>query len=89
MKKYAIVYAFDEDHPYLDFCKTLTQEQALVWAIKQLLCNGDKDQIKEFEDNENINLDAATLPELKAVLDNCGSIYYVTDVATEKSIYEY
>lgn len=89
MKKYAIVYAFDEDQPYLDFCKTLTQEQAMVWAIKQLLCNGDKDQIKEFEDDENINLDSATLPELKAVLDHCGSIYYVTDVATEKSIYEY
>lgn len=89
MKKYAIVYGFDEDHPYLDFCETWTQEQALVWVIKQLLCNGDKEQIKEFEDDENINLTTATLPELKAVLDNCGSIYYVTDVATEKSVYEY
>ena len=89
MKKYAIVYSFDDEHTYLDFCKTRTQEQALVWAIKQLLCNGDEEQIKEFEDDENINLTTATLPELKAVLDKCRSIYYVTDVATEKSIYEY
>ena len=89
MKKYAIVYSFDEEYVYLDFCKVETPEQALVWAIKQLLCNGDKDQIKEFEDDENINLDEASLPELKAVLDHCGTLRYVTDVATEESVYEY
>lgn len=89
MKKYAIVYGFDEEYIYLDFCKAETPEQALVWAIKQLLCNGDKDQIKEFEEDENINLDEASLPELKAVLDHCGTLRYVTDVVTEESVYEY
>lgn len=89
MKKYAIVYSFDEEYVYLDFCKAETPEQALVWAIKQLLCNGDKDQIKEFEEDENINLDEASLSELKAVLDHCGTLRCVTDVVTEESIYEY
>ena len=89
MNKYAIVYSFDDEHTYLDFCQTATEEQALVWVIKQLLCNGDEDCIKEFEEDENINLDEATLPELTAALDHCGGVYYVTNVATEKSVYEY
>ena len=89
MKKYAIVYAFDEEYVYLNFCNAETPEQALVWTIKHLLCNGEKARIKEFEDDENINLDEATLPELKTALDHCGTIRYVTDVVTEISIYEY
>lgn len=89
MKKYAIVYGFDEEYVYLDFHKAETPEQALVWAIKQLLCNGDKDQIKEFEEDEDINLDDASLSELTVALDHYGTIRYVTDVVTEESVYEY
>lgn len=89
MKKYAIVYFCDDEYVYLDFCKAETPEQAVVWAIKQILCNGEKDQIKEFEEDEDINLDDASLPELKVVLDRCGTIRRVTDVVTEEDIYEY
>lgn len=89
MTKYAIVYSFDDEHTDLYFCQTETDEQALVWVIKHLFCNGDEERIQEFEKDENINLDEATLPELKAVLNNCWGVYYVTNVATEKSVYEY